>query len=308
MTTPRRSRLRAFTLIELLVVIAIIAILIGLLLPAVQKVREAAARTKSANNLHQMGVAASTCNDSFGTLPPGYGPFPKGANSTTAAPAQHGTFFYFLLPFIEQDNVYNNTTGNSYTNTNVVNAYIAPLDRSLTNDNKAANSQGVMAGLCSYEVNGYIVTGDNAALCNFLGLNCTAFPANGDTADGAAVYASISSSIPDGTSNTVLIVERYAYNCVYGSATNPPPNGNRTWGDDVGGASHWSPVLIHASVFEVMPPLDNISCYTPQAYTQAGCQVALADGSVRTVAPGINPTTWWHALLPNDGSVLGSDW
>jgi prepilin-type N-terminal cleavage/methylation domain-containing protein len=295
-------RRNGFTLIELLVVIAIIAILIGLLLPAVQKVREAAARTQSANNLKQMGIAVNACNDTYSRLPSGYGYFPPGRKASNTAPAPHGTLFYFLLPFLEQQNIYNATAGHSYTSTAVIKTYIAPLDPSMTGTMTASNSQGINAGLCSYEGNGYLFTGDSDALCYFVG-GCT--PNNGDTADGSSTtYPSIPSSVPDGTSNTILCVERYAYNCLYSSGV----YGNRTWGDDGAGPSRWAPFLIHASLFEVAPRVGQQSCYTPQAFTASGCQVGMVDGSVRLANPGVSGTTWWRLLLPNDGLPLGSDW
>jgi prepilin-type N-terminal cleavage/methylation domain-containing protein len=98
---PMRSRPQGFTLIELLVVIAIIAILIGLLLPAVQKVREAATRSQCTNNLKQMGLAVHNYESAYGGSHP-----PPGT--------QMHSLFTYLLPFIEQNNVYNMIDPNQY--------------------------------------------------------------------------------------------------------------------------------------------------------------------------------------------------
>ena len=132
---------RAFTLIELLVVIAIISVLIGLLLPAVQKVREAAARTQCLNNLKQIGLALHNYHDANGRLPPGFtstttGPWPGGSNDPTPEVGPGWSLFAHMLPQIEQDNLHRtidftrpiSDPANAAARQTIVKGYVCPSD------------------------------------------------------------------------------------------------------------------------------------------------------------------------------------
>src|SRR5262249_34332959 len=157
---------RGFTLIELLVVIAIIAVLIGLSLPAVLKIREAAGRTKCANNLKQLGLAAQGYHDVYGHFPPGIGYYPFPENRT------FGTYFFHLLPFVEEDPLFRSSlrhppflspvgpttlyyAGNNRVYGRSVKTFLCPSDPSLDSDGTVL-VDGTLFGAASYAPNGLI--------------------------------------------------------------------------------------------------------------------------------------------------------
>jgi len=201
---------RAFTLIELLVVIAIIAILIALLVPAVQKVREAAARTQSANNLKQIGVALHNMQSEHGHLAPSQGAFPLDSNgrnwSAPVLPSMFGTQQYFLLPYIEQKDIFMSPainggpgdpdgaggthTPNSWWSYQSVPTYIAPSDPSLPPGGPLPMWNPRYP--CSYASNWH------------------AFRGGWDEDWQVGGRAVIPKSFPDGTSNSIGYFERYA--------------------------------------------------------------------------------------------------
>ena len=322
---PRLRKRAAFTLVELLVVIAIIGILIGMLLPAVQSVREAARRTQCANNMKQLSLALLNCESTYGFMPQAAGLLGGSFSPTntfaslragTEGPAKIGTAQYFLLPFLEQNAQYNGLFGSTsdrlFITDNsgaVINqfstppgGYLCPSDATTGTDGSVEWINGRLFGVISYASN-------VQALNHFYGApDGPGTNGNNPAQPNPTVNPTIG-SLRDGTSNTVAFAERLAV-C-------PPPvaaaTGRVAW---LGVASRQigNPIFAanDGNGDPIISPPDssgNIQECNPlgvqSAHAGGIINTALFDGSVHTVSSSVDNLVWFNLVMPRDGEVVG---
>ena len=311
-------RRTGFTLIELLVVIAIIAILIGLLLPAVQKVREAASRAKCTNNLKQLALATHSYHDVNQSFPGGlYLSFHSGK-----PPMQGYTLFVALLPYIEQNNLYqqwnfsnpiaNGLGGASAPAAHVLSILVCPSDTIATNPFVYPSFLGEFNyGITSYGGNGGSQSYPTSA-CSGDGIFFITGPASMPVAGRSPVNIA---GVTDGLSNTLLFGERRHYDPNFDALADAGLTYNGIGGEGWWGSptppgigdvteSAFAPLnyLVPAGAPAQAAIVERINAWGSN-HTN-GANFALADGSVRFVSNAIAQSTLLALATRAGGEVI----